>query len=103
MIELVRQELQQLLDQWKRNQQANILENAEDEATLLEHHFYKFIDVFSEWFKTIEKPASLEEALELLEIEEIVNRLPAPLYLPFENELDLLIDGVVQENDEKYD
>ncbi|WCK53430.1 hypothetical protein PP175_19065 [Aneurinibacillus sp. Ricciae_BoGa-3] len=103
MSELLEHELQLLLIQWKRNQQANILENAEDEATLLEHRFYKFIDVFSEWFKTIEKPVSLEEALELPEIEQIVNQLPVPLYLPFENELDLLIDGIVQENDDKYD
>lgn len=103
MNEHVRKEFQKVLDQWKRNQQAHILEGAEDEATLLEHHFYKFIEVFGEWFKTIERPGSLEEALELPDIQEIVDELPAPLYIPFENELDLLVDGIEQENDEKYD
>jgi predicted nuclease with TOPRIM domain len=103
MNEQLRKEFEELLNQWKRNQQANILEGAEDEATLLEHRFYKFIEAFSQWFKTIDKPDSLEEALELPEIQEIVDQLPTPLYLPFENELDLLIDGIEQEMDEKYD
>lgn len=99
----LQQPFQQVLDQWQRNQQAHILEGAEDQATLLEHHFYKFIEAFSEWFKTMEKPGSLEEALEVPDIQEIVDKLPAPLYIPFENELDLLVDEVEQENDEKYD
>jgi hypothetical protein len=103
MNEQLHERFEELLQQWKRNQQANILEGAEDEATFLEHRFYKFIEVFTQWFKTIEKPDSLEDALELPEIQEIARRLPTPLYLPFENELDLLIDGIEQENDEKYD
>lgn len=92
-----------LLEQWARNQQTHILEGAEDQATLLEHRFYKFVEVFSQWFQTIEKPNSLEEALEIPEIRSISDQLPAPLYLPFENELDMLVDGVQQDLDEKYD
>lgn len=93
----------ELLEQWERNQQTHILEGAEDAATLLEHRFYAFIDVFKNWFAGIKKPKDLEEALELPDIQRIVNQLPTPLYIPFENELDLLIDGIEQENDEKYD
>lgn len=96
-------QLQLLLDQWTRNQQTHILDGAEDQATLLEHRFYKFVEAFTQWFVTIEKPHSLEEALELPEIRDIADQLPAPLYLPFENELDLLVDGVELDHDEKYD
>lgn len=101
--EQLQKPFQQVLQQWQRNQQAHILEGAEDEATLLEHHFYTFIEAFSAWFKTIDRPASLEEALALPDVQEIVRELPAPLYIPFENELDLLVDGIEQESDEKYD
>ncbi|MBP1933826.1 hypothetical protein [Ammoniphilus resinae] len=95
--------LETLLVQWRRNQQTHILEGAEDQATLLEHQFYLFIEVFKEWFRTIEKPADLDEGLQDSVIKCLVEKLPEPLYLPFELELDLLIDGVEQENDEKYD
>lgn len=103
MKERMFESLQKLLEQWTRNQKTHILEGAEDQATLLEHRFYKFVDAFTDWFGTIEKPGSLEEALKVPEIVMISDQLPPPLYLPFENELDMLIDGVEQDVDEKYD
>ncbi|RXT06494.1 hypothetical protein [Ammoniphilus sp. CFH 90114] len=95
--------LDELSKQWERNQRTSILENAEDEATYLEHKFYKFIDCFKIWFLQELMPISFDAALEHPDIQYIIDQLPSPLYLPFENELDLLVDGVVQENDEKYD
>jgi len=95
--------LETLLEQWQRNKQTHILGGAEEQATLLEHQFYQFIETFKEWFHTIDRPADLEEGLQHSVIKILVGKLPDPLYLPFEMELDLLIDGVEQENDEKYD
>jgi hypothetical protein len=104
MNNLLNEALEAVLVQWKRNAQTSILEGAEDAATLLEYRFYAFIEVFRKWWMSCDpKPNTLEDALELPEVQVIVNRLPAPLYLPFENELDLLVDGIDQENDEKYD
>lgn len=96
-------DLIELLEQWDRNQKTSIMEGAEDAATLLEHKFYVFIDSFKAWYGTLEGFTSLDEALSFPDIEYIVEHLPVPLYLPFENELDLLVDGITQENDEKYD
>jgi len=95
--------LETLLEQWRRNKQTHILEGAEDQASLLEHQFYVFIEALKEWFYTIDRPADLEEGLQHSVIKALVEKLPDPLYLPFEVELDLLIDGIEQENDEKYD
>ncbi|MEW9667889.1 hypothetical protein [Ammoniphilus sp. 3BR4] len=103
MKEKMMRDLNELIEQWDRNQKTSIMEGAEDEATFLEHKFYVFIDSFKAWYETLDGFASLDQALAYPDIEHIAERLPAPLYLPFENELDLLVDGITQENDEKYD
>lgn len=95
--------LHDLLAQWQRMQKANILQDAEDSASLFEYKFYQFIESFRKWFATVEGMTSLEDALKHPDIDAIVQQLPAPLYLPFENELDLMIEGITQEADEKYD
>ena len=103
MKEHVMQHLNDLLAQWKKMQSADILEDAEDSATLFEYKFYQFIEVFRKWFHSLGHFATLDEALTHDEINRIVELLPPPLYIPFENELDLMVSGDSQENDEKYD
>lgn len=103
MNDQVTQHLNDLLAQWKKMQSADILEDAEDSATLFEYKFYQFIEVFRKWFCSIEPMTNLDQALAHPDIEKIVEQLPPPLYLPFENELDLMVSGDSQENDEKYD
>ena len=93
-----------MLKQWNTMQNTGILEGSEDAATLFEHTFYQFMDEFKSWFSQLnKKPATLEEALALPDVKTIVEQLPSPLYLPFETELDFIVDGIDAESDEKYD
>ncbi len=95
-----------MLDNWKR-MQAGTMDDPDgnaDNAEIFETNFYRFIDLFRVWFESLDKkPETLEAALEVKEIDGIIELLPAPLYLPFETELDLIVEGKNRTSDEKYD
>lgn len=65
-------------------------------AERFERRFYQFIDHFEQWFNTQQsKPINIDIAEEHPDIKKIMSRLPGPLYLPFYNELDRIIEGKV--------
>jgi hypothetical protein len=95
--------LEMTLDCWNRMQSSGI-EQAEEAANAFESQFYRFIDELSAWFKALpRKPSTLEEALNLQPLPLLAGRLPAPLLLNFETELELMVDGIERVDDEKYD
>jgi hypothetical protein len=99
----VHESLNAVLENWQRMQSSD-MDSAGDDADHFEDSFYEFIDQVRLWFEAMEnQPNSLDEALVKPEIEKIVDQLPAPLYLNFETELDLIIEGKMRTEDEKYD
>lgn len=63
-------------------------------AERFEMHFYEFVDELKAWFQSLQQPpTTMEEAENLDEIKDIIERLPAPLELNFYNELELITEG----------
>ena len=87
------EKLKTALEDWEMMKIAS--ENdSEDCAERFEMHFYAFIDELKIWFQHLEHaPSTIEAAENLIEIREIIQRLPAPLELNFLTELELMIDG----------
>ncbi|WP_134685178.1 hypothetical protein [Brevibacillus migulae] len=103
MLEAVEQALKTTLHHWNK-MKGSSEEEAEDEANQFEASFYKLMEEVRMWFNRLDnRPSTVEDALELPDIIEITEALPAELYLNFETELDLIVDGKIREEDEKYD
>jgi len=97
------QALDTALSHWQRMAGAST-DEAEESANEFEASFYRFIDAFREWTYGLEPgPQSLEALLELPEVERISDLLPAPLYLNFETEAELIVERILRVDDEKYD
>jgi len=79
-------------------------DQSESAAELFEHSFYRFVDIFRDWVNELSpRPASVEALLALDVCREIAERLPDPLLLNFETEAELIIDGQLRVEEEKYD
>lgn len=99
----VEQALEAALRHWKAMSGADN-EEAESTADAFQASFYHFIDAVREWINGRNpRPQTLEAFLEMTEVQEIVDRLPAPLYLNFETEAELLIENKQRIDDDKYD
>jgi len=92
-----------VLDNWEKMKRSEE-DEAEEDANQFEASFYAFVQEVRTWYEGLEHaPKTVEEALELPEIKELVEQLPVEILLNFETELDLIVDGVVREEDERYD
>ncbi|TXK75166.1 hypothetical protein [Paenibacillus sp. N3.4] len=99
----VKQALEITLHNW-RSMAGSQMEEAEPHADQFQSSFYLFIDALREWFLGLDKqPRNLDEFLKLTMIQEIVNVLPAPLYLNFETEAELIIEKTLREDEDSYD
>lgn len=96
MIKSVKEKLETALEDWEMMKNASE-DEADEVAERFERHFYEFIDVLKIWYQNLEQPPStIEEAENLSEIKEMIERLPAPLDLNFMTELELIIEGEEQ-------
>ncbi|TWE08112.1 hypothetical protein FB550_101126 [Neobacillus bataviensis] len=96
MINRVKESLETALEDWELMKKASE-DEAEECAERFERHFYEFIDELKNWYQHLKQPPStIEEAENLIEIKELIERLPAPLELNFFTELELIIEGVDQ-------
>ncbi|MCS7461930.1 hypothetical protein N0M98_17470 [Paenibacillus doosanensis] len=103
MSEEVEQALDAALRRWKA-MAGSEMDEAEEAADGFEHAFYAFIDKLRLWYVQLEpKPASLDDALRLPFVEHIISKLPDPLYLNLETELELIVERKLRIDDEKYD
>jgi len=92
-----------MLENWNR-MKGSSEEEAEEHADQFQRSFYVFVDEMRSWFGQLpEKPKSLEEAKQLTELRELMERLPAELELNFETELELIVEGQTREEDARYD
>lgn len=83
-----------VLENW-RKMQVSEMEAAEEDAERFEVSFYRWTDLIEAWMKGLNsKPESLDEAMKLPEIEQMIDQLPTPLYINFETELDLIIEEI---------
>jgi hypothetical protein len=79
-------------------------EDAESTANEFEASFYNFIDAVRDWVYGLEqRPQTVEELMELPMIQDIVDQLPAPLYLNFEIEAELIVENKRRIDEDKYD
>jgi hypothetical protein len=79
-------------------------DEAESTADEFETSFYVFIDALREWVYGLDRrPQTMEEFWSLPLVEAISGRLPAPLYLNFETEAELILENKSRVDDDKYD
>ncbi|GHI00341.1 hypothetical protein [Neobacillus kokaensis] len=96
MINRVNEKLEAALNDWEMMKTASEDER-EECAERFEMHFYQFIEELKLWYQKLEQPPeTMEEAENLMEIKEMLDRLPAPLELNFYTELELIIEGQEQ-------
>ncbi|OIK16195.1 hypothetical protein BIV60_05985 [Bacillus sp. MUM 116] len=96
----VKEKLEAALEDWEMMKNASE-DESEDYAERFERHFYEFIDELKIWYQHLDHPpTTIEDAENLIEIKEILERIPAPLELNFYTELELIIDG---EDQVRYD
>ncbi|MBL0387738.1 hypothetical protein JJB07_13945 [Tumebacillus sp. ITR2] len=100
-------EMQETFDAMQENwrmMQSSDFDSAAEDAERFEGSFYKFIDAVRDWIEAMEqKPESLEKLLAMPELQPFSDELPAPLLLNFETELELIMEGITREQEEKYD
>ncbi|QRG68799.1 hypothetical protein [Brevibacillus choshinensis] len=99
----VEKALQTVLANWEKMKKSHE-DDAGDEAEQFEASFYAWMEKLRSWFNQLDqKPATLDEALRLPEVEEITDLLPVELMLNFETELELIVEGQTRIEDERYD
>ncbi|PUA36382.1 hypothetical protein C8Z91_23495 [Paenibacillus elgii] len=99
----VEQALQATLQNWSSMALAEH-EDSETAANAFESSFYRFIDAVREWASGLEpQPETIEAFLDLPMVQEMIELLPAPLYLNFETEAELIVQKKFRIEDEKYD
>ncbi|WP_251551625.1 hypothetical protein [Neobacillus muris] len=90
----MKEKLETALKDWEMMKVASE-DESEECAERFERHFYEFIDELKRWYQHLEQPpATLEEAENLIEMKEIMDRLPDPLVLNFSTELEFIIEGI---------
>ncbi|OUQ89143.1 hypothetical protein B5G50_07370 [Brevibacillus brevis] len=95
--------LRTTLEFWDRMKKSHE-DDAEDDANQFEASFYRMMDHIREWYDQLEtKPNTVEDALLLPDMAEVAEQLPVEIMLNFETELELIVDGQIREDDEKYD
>jgi hypothetical protein len=100
LIKRVKEKLETALEDWELMKKASE-DESEECAERFERNFYEFIDELKYWYQHLKQPPStIEEAENLIEIKELMQRLPAPLELNFTTELELIIEG---EDQVRYD
>ena len=90
----VMDKLETALSDWAMMQKTEGDEGA-DWAERFEMHFYEFTEAFEVWYQSLsDKPDSSEDLLEREEVKSIQERLPGPLQLNFEMEIEEMVDGL---------
>ncbi|TVY07063.1 hypothetical protein [Paenibacillus cremeus] len=99
----VKQTLTIALNHWNAMSRASG-DDAEESANAFEAAFYRFIDAVREWYDGLgSPPQTLEQLLELPLMKELTDELPAPLYLNFETEAELIVERQCRLDEDKYD
>ena len=100
---IVKQALEITLHNW----QAMTSYQSDDKEAMADQFqssFYVFIETVRDWvLRQDTMPLTLDDMLEIDMIQDIFDLLPAPLHLNFETEIELIIDRVERDDEDKYD
>lgn len=95
----VQELLTEVLELWSRMKRSD-MDEAGDDADRFQMTFYEFTDAVREWVDTLsERPSDSEEARQHKDFVPLFDALPEPLQIPFETELDAILDDVHREAD----
>lgn len=90
---LIAKEFASMLKHWEQMAGSDF-DDAEEDAGRFQESFYRFMDLVRDWIESLNtRPKTVEEALQLPPLADIAANLPAPLYLNFETELELILEG----------
>ncbi|UJF32492.1 hypothetical protein [Paenibacillus hexagrammi] len=99
----IHEALDTMLSRWNTMSAASG-DDAEEAANAFEASFYTFIDSMREWVYELEQqPATVDELLAHPVIDALIAKLPAPLYLNFETEAELILEHKHRVDEDKYD
>lgn len=88
------EKLEVALTDWAMMQKTEGDEGA-DWAERFEMHFYEFAEAFEAWYHALpNKPENSEALLKMEEVKVIQGKLPGPLQLNFEMEIEEMVDGL---------
>jgi hypothetical protein len=102
----IRQAFETMIRDWNMMQSGTMEDQDanEDNAERFETNFHRLIEEIKLWYQALDIPPRTAEALQEIEpLQSLIEDLPAPLLLPFETELEHLVEGHERVADEKYD
>lgn len=93
MLEDVRARFDDVLHLWGQMQTSH-LDEAGDDAERFQTAFYRFTDDLADWVRTLDvAPPDLETARANPCFADFFERMPHPLHIPFEMELESILEG----------
>lgn len=103
MNEKIKQALAAVIRNWN-SMAGSDNEDAESTADQFQASFYVWIETVRDWINELkQQPQTLEEAMALPAVKEILEVLPDPLLLNFETELEFILENTHRIDEEKYD
>lgn len=95
--------LDKVLSRWSAMAAADD-DHAETAADAFEAAFYRLVDTVREWVDGLaERPRTFAELLALPALREVLERLPEPLHLNMETELELIAENHHRLPEDRYD
>lgn len=80
--------------------QQSDFDDAGESADHFQMSFYQLIDALHAWYEsTTQRQVESQTALSIKEIADVFNQLPDPLKLPFETEMELMVEGYTRNAD----
>lgn len=93
MNSLIANEFDSMIKDWEQMARSDF-EDAEEDASRFQESFYRFMDIIRDWIESLNvRPKTVDEAVQLPELARIAANMPAPLYLNFETELEIILEG----------
>ena len=91
--------LEATLTLWEAMKHSDV-DDAGDDADRFQMEFYQFIDVLRDWAKSAtDLPQDSEEAKQDPRLSPLFERMPSPLAIPFETELDEILADRIRHMD----
>lgn len=80
--------------------QQSDFEDASENADYFQMTFYELVDALRAWYEaSAHSQVKHQSALRITEIANVLNQLPDPLKLPFETEMELMVEGYTRNAD----
>jgi len=96
MLENLTRSFNNMLENWETMKNSQT-EDASEDADRFEQSFYRWIDELKAWLLSLDKSIkNVEQVKELPFINDMLNKLPDPLLLNYEIEIENIIDELHQ-------